>query len=617
MGPVDPLSLAEEAGHPDRPSERTGRLRSLESFRCCELIVLVFAAIVFVTSIISPPRLMDDVDAVQAQISHNMIQSGDWVTAHLDGVKYMEKAPLKYWMIAVCFEVFGVHDWVARIPIALAGILLCWLVARMAKWAMGESAGLYAGLSLATCVGLWLFTRVLIPDVILTLSIAFAMWSFLRAIERDEIHWRRWALMSWAAIGLGLLLKGLIAAVFPFGAAFFYLLATGLWRERKTWSRLSILPGLAVMLVIAAPWHVLATLRNPPYFDFTMHSEPGHYRGFFWFYFFNEHLLRFLNLRYPRDYNTVPRQWFWLLHFAWFFPWSGFLIRACGLRYRGPDRASRIRLLALCWAGVVLGFFTFSTTQEYYSMPAYPAFAILIGSAMAEARKRAWRWTMRSTAVIAGCAFLAIAALFWASRSYPAPGDISQALSSHPGDYTLSLGHMADLTIRSFAYLRVPLVVAGLAMLIGAVGAWLSRGRRAVFALAIMMVLFFQAARLALIAFDPYLGSYPLAQALNRAPAGGLIVDDPYYEMSAIFFYTNRTALILNGRRNNLEYGSYAPGAPDIFIGDARFAELWKSPERWYVASEDEHVDRLRKVVGAAALYPIANAGGKTIYTNH
>ena len=61
------------------------------------------------------------------------------------------------------------------------------------------------------------------------------------------------------------------------------------------------------MLLIAAPWHILATLRNPPYFDFTMHSEAGSYRGFFWFYFFNEHILRFLNLRYPRDYNTVPR----------------------------------------------------------------------------------------------------------------------------------------------------------------------------------------------------------------------------------------------------------------------------------------------------------------------
>jgi len=616
MGSDDPLLTAQKVEHRDRSSRGANERHRPSGISRGELIVLLFAVIIFVTSIISPPRLMDDVDAVQAQIAHNMLQSGDWVTARLDGVKYLEKSPLKYWMIAISFQLFGVSDWAARVPIALSGILLCLLVARMARWAMGDQAGLYAGLSLAVSAGLWLFTRVLIPDVVLTLSIAFALWSFMRALDDEATQWRAWALASWAAIGTGMLLKGLIAALFPVGVELFYLLFSGLWRYQRTWRRLSILPGIGVMLLIAAPWHILATIRNPPYFDFTMHSAPGEYRGFFWFYFFNEHILRFLNLRYPRDYNTVPRPLFWLLHFAWFFPFSAFFFRAVGLRFRDNNRASHMRLLCLCWIGMVLGFFTFSTTQEYYSMPAYPAFAILIGSAMAESGERAWRWATRSTAVIAACAAVAIVAILWASWSYPAPGDIAQALTSHPSAYTLSLGHMGDLTIRSFAYLRLPLLVAGIAMLIGAVGAWKYTGGRAVFALAIMMVLFYQAARLALIAFDPYLGSYDLAQALNKSPNGGLIVDDPYYEMSTIFFYTNRTGLILNGRINNLEYGSYSPGAPRVFIDNAGFEERWKSPQRWYIASEDEHADRLRNLVGASALHPIATSGGKTIYTN-
>jgi hypothetical protein len=559
---------------------------------------------------------MDDVDAVQAQIARNMLQSGDWVTAHLDGVKYLEKSPLKYWMIAISFRVFGALDWAARIPISLAAILLCWLTTRIAGWAMGAKAGLYAGLSLATCIGLWLFTRVLIPDVVLTLTIAVALWSFLRALETDEARWRWWALGSWAAIGAGMLLKGLIAALFPVAIALIWLLLTGLWRDRNSWRRVSIVPGLIVMLAVAAPWHVLATLRNPPYFDFTMHSAPGEYRGFFWFYFFNEHILRFLNLRYPRDYDTVPRSLFWLLHFAWFFPWSAFLVRAVRLGYRGADRASRLRLLALCWIGVVLGFFSFSTTQEYYSMPAYPAFAILIGSAMAESGDLAWKWSTRIAGSIAAVALVVIAGLLWASRLYSAPGDISQALARHPSDYTLSLGHMGDLTIRSFAYLRMPLAIAGAATLAGAIGVFGFRGNRAAIGLAVMMVLFFQAARLALIAFDPYLGSWPLANALNRAPEGQLIIDDPYYEMSSIFFYTNRTALILNGRVNNLEYGSYSPGAPHVFIDDSGFVERWRSEKRWYVASEDEKVQHLRDLVGAGALHAVASAGGKTIYVN-
>src|SRR4029077_13961412 len=100
-------------------------------------IVAVVAAVVFLGCMVSPPGLMDDVDAVQGQIARNMLQSGDWVTARLDGVAYLEKSPLKYWMIAVSYMTFGVHDWAARIPIALSTVLLCWVTARFAAWAFG------------------------------------------------------------------------------------------------------------------------------------------------------------------------------------------------------------------------------------------------------------------------------------------------------------------------------------------------------------------------------------------------------------------------------------------------------------------------------------------------
>lgn len=560
---------------------------------------------------------MDDVDAVQAQIARNMVTSGDWVTARLDGVKYLEKSPLKYWMIGVCFKVFGPYDWAARIPVSLAAILLCWLVTRVARRYLGDLAALYAGLSLAVAAGLWLFTRILIPDVILTLTIAAALFAFLRALEPATKRPRLWALGLWAGIGVGMLLKGLIAAIFPVGTALAFLLATGDWRSRDTWKRLNILPGLGLMLLIAAPWHIAATLANPPYFDFTMHSESGSYRGFFWFYFFNEHILRFLNLRYPRDYNTVPRHLFWLFHFAWFFPFSAFFFRAFRLTFRGNDAAARLRLLAVCWIAVVMGFFSLSTTQEYYSMPAYPAFAILLGSAMAASGSVSWKLSLRIVATVCAAASIACFVLLFLSRSYPTPGDISQALAHNPELYTLSLGHMGDLTIASFAYLRLPLAIAGVAFLCGALGGWIWNQQRAVLSFAVMMVLFYQAARLALIAFDPYLGSRALAEALNKAPQGGFILDDAYYEMSSIFFYTNRTGLLLNGRFNNLEYGSYAPGAPKVFIDDAGFSERWNGPARWYVASEDEKLAHLQKLATVNPVHKVVSAGGKTLYVNH
>lgn len=558
---------------------------------------------------------MDDVDAVQAQIARNMLQSGDWVTAHLDGVPYLEKSPLKYWMMAVSFAIFGVHDWAARIPVALATILLCWVVARFGAWAFGRTAGLYAGLALATCAGLFLFTRVLIPDVILTLAITVSMWSLLRALDPDEAHPRAWAMLMWACMGVGLLLKGLIAALFPVGGGLLYLAVSGQWRAGETWRRLRIVPGMLLLLAIAAPWHILATLRNPPYFDFTMHSESGSYHGFFWFYFINEHVLRFLNLRYPRDYNTVPRLYFWLFHLLWLFPWSVYLPAVFRLSYRGPDRASRTRLLALCWTGFILLFFTFSTTQEYYSMPCYPALALLIGAALAQGGREV-RIGTRVAAGIASVALVALTTILFLVRNLPAPGDIAAALSEHPEAYTLSLGHMTDLTLAAFAYLRLPLALAVIACVFGAVGAWRFQGWRAALGLAMMMTLFFHAARLAMVGFDPYLSSRALAESLMRSPEGRLVVDNPYYEFSSVFFYSNRTALLLNGRRNNLEYGSYAPGAPQVFIDDPEFQRLWPSPERYYVVTEGPKRPRLEHLVGKAALHLVSASGGKFLFCN-
>jgi hypothetical protein len=559
---------------------------------------------------------MDDVDAVQGQIARNMISSGDWVTARLDGVAYLEKPPLIYWMIAVTYKVFGVHDWAARIPIALSAIALCFTTAAFGVWAFGRRAGFYAGLCMSTCIGLFLFSRILVPDVVLTLTIVLTMWAFLRLLDEEEPNPRAWAAILAASLGVGLLLKSLIAIVFPAAAAIIYLLFTRQLFSAQMWKRLRPFSGLAIILLIAAPWHILAALRNPPYFDFTMKSVPGEYHGFFWFFFINEQLLRFLNLRSPRDYNTVPRLYFWLLNLVWLFPWSVYLPAALKLSYRPVDRAGRTRLLALCWTGFVLLFFTFSTTQEYYSMPCYPALALLIGSAIAM-ESRIIRLGTRFLTVICSIAALAAIAILVAVRHVPTPGDISQALSSNPQAYTLSLGHMEDLTIKSFAYLRLPLALAAAAFLIGAIGTLRTASKKVYVTVAIMMVVFFHAARLAMVDFDPYLSSRPLVTKLLQSPQGDLIVDHHYYWFSSVFFYTDRTALLLNGRFNNLVYGSYAPNAPNVFLNDSQFQELWQRPARYYIFVKNTGVDHLESLVGKNQLNTVMESGGKVLFTNH
>ena len=142
------------------------------------------------------------------------------------------------------------------------------------------------------------------------------------------------------------------------------------------------------------------------------------------------------------------------------------------------------------------------------------------------------------------------------------------------------------------------------------------KSRRVYLAIALMMVLFFHAARNALVVFDPYLSSRPLAEALLHAPAGQLILNGQYYSFSSVFFYTNRSALLWNGRVNNLEYGSYAPGSPDVFINDGQFLEKWSAASRCYVLSDGDGIGHLRSLVNPTQLHLVAASGGKTLYSN-
>src|SRR5271154_1505812 len=254
-------------------------------------------------------------------------------------------------------------------------------------------------------------------------------------------------------MALGVLTKGLIALVFPCGAAFFFLLVTGEWRR---WREFRMLSGLALFLAIAAPWHILAGLRNP---------GTAEHHGFFWFYFVNEHYLRFLGERYPRDYNKLPATLYWTLHLVWLFPWSLYFPAAVTIAVRewrgrrsavgdarGPsDFASRTRLLCWIWAGVVLIFFAVSTNQEYYTFPAYLPLLLLLADGVAQCERAereggvraGWLTTSAGLLAVIGVAGSAmVGAGLWKSRNLPFQPDIGNVLGMQDLDaYTLSTSH--------------------------------------------------------------------------------------------------------------------------------------------------------------------------------
>lgn len=248
-------------------------------------------------------------------------------------------------------------------------------------------------------------------------------------------------------------------------------------------------------------------------------------------------------------------------------------------------------------------------------MPCYACLALLLGSAIATDGP----WVRRGTrvlAVVAGCAAIAAFVILFLVRHEATPGDISNALSRNPSMYSLSLGHMEDLTLPSFAYLRFPLAMAGIAFLVGCLGTLRWNGLKAALAMALMMVIFFHAARIAMVVFDPYLSSRPIAEKIKASPPGLLIVYHHLYPFSSVFFYLDCDGLLLDGRRMNLEYGAAAPGAPPVFIDDAEFASLWSTEQRYYFVADGSLLGHMEQLVGREHLHLVMTSGGKVLLTN-
>jgi 4-amino-4-deoxy-L-arabinose transferase-like glycosyltransferase len=591
------------------------------------LALVVLWGGIYLLSAPYPPALLDDADTVHAEAAREMAETDNWITLYANGIRYLEKAPLMYWSIALSYEIFGVSEFASRLPIALAALGLILATFLMGSHFFGDRAGFYSGLIIASCVGVFLFTRVLWPDVILTLFISMAFYCFLRAREDGPAR-SRYTHGIYVFGALGVLTKGLIGAAFPAIIIGAYLIVTG---EIRRLFHYKLFTGALVFLLIAAPWHIAAGVINTgDLMEGTPHPSQG--RGFFWFYFMNEHFLRYLGRRYPADYDTVPLALFLALHLVWLFPWSFFLplaVRDIPRRLKGLGREEGVTLFLLLWAALIILFFSFSTTQEYYTMPSYPAFALLIGRALykSEGERREARGLrllagMQVALAVAGAAaFAAGAFAFIQTRNIHVEGDISTTLTRNPEAYALSLGHVLDLTPQTLAALQVPVIGASLCFLSGTAAALLLRRRARHLAscvsLALMMAAFFFFAHEALAAFEPYLSSRALAARIEREYKDGdvIVINGEYEGGSSINFYTRKTVQIFNGRSANLEYGSYFKDAPKIFLDADGLAGVWSGSSRVYLFTDSSRADEVTAVLPAPA-YRLAESGGKLILSN-
>jgi 4-amino-4-deoxy-L-arabinose transferase-like glycosyltransferase len=608
------LPQVEENSSEEKSVSDGGGSGASERSRAAAVILLIVLSAAIYLGNAGFPALLDDADASHAMVSREMLQRHDWVILYMNGIRYLMKAPLHYWAVAASYAALGQNEFSTRLPVALAMIGLILLVNEFARRFFEVRAGFYSGLVVCTSAGFFLFTRIMIPEAIYALEFTAIFYLFLRgwtgSLEPRVAYW------SAAAItGLAMLTRGLVGVIFPVAILFLFIVATQSWKRCR---ELHLFSSAGIFLLVAAPWHVLASLRAD---------------SFFWSYFINEHLKRAIGTRYPPDYEAVPL-WLWLgAHLVWFFPWSIFGpgVLSCIPRprtWKNLSAEGQARLLLVLWAGFILLFFslTFGSRMEYYSFGAWPAIAMLLGIGLAEAEEQGKRWLVRMQAALAvvGAALAAVLiAMLWISAKVQVNGDISSLLKEHENNfYRVSMAHILDLTPQAFALLRLPSALAAGAFLFGLTAALSLRRKRrdqvAAICLAITMAVFFFAANIALGVFGPYLSSRPLMTKVlpQITPADTLALYGEFDAMSGAAFYADRQLLLWNGRYNNLAAGSYYADAPPIFLSDPEFLALWKGSKRVFLFVPSEQRAAAAQRLPAAGSYFLADIGGKAVYAN-
>ena len=364
------------------------------ALRWTTLLAAVFALAWF--SNIGYRKLVKADEGRYAEIPREMVASGDWLTPRMNGFKYFEKPALQYWATAAAFSLFGQQDWAARLWTALTGFLgvlmICWLGNRICgpPPMAGTPSGLLGAIILGS-MAIYVFSGHFLT---LDMGVAFFMTAAVLAVclaqadDAGQATQRNWMLAGWAAMALAVLSKGLIGLVLPVGAVGAYILFARDWRML---TRLHLLAGGALFLVIAAPWFIAVSLANDEFFQF---------------FFVQEHFQRFLT----KSHGRFQPWWYFIPIVAiGSTPWLLSLLVGFWQAWRRVpgQRFHPARFLAV-WCTVVFVFFSASSSKlGSYILPLMPAAALLAGMQLASAS----RGLLLTQALLAAAMGIAAAAL--------------------------------------------------------------------------------------------------------------------------------------------------------------------------------------------------------------
>lgn len=323
------------------------------------VLVIAFSFVWF--AILGLRALYDPDEGRYAEIPREMLASGQWLIPHLDGLVYLEKPPLQYWLSALSQRILGETEFAARLWTGLSGYLCILVVVLLARRLWGTRAAVRAFMLMIGSTLFTLLAHQLTLDMSLTLFLSIALACFIQAqLMRDDVRRnRRWMLGCWISMAAAVLTKGLIGALIP---AFTLCLYSILQRDRDVSRRLNLRWGLPVFLLIVAPWFVLAARANAAFLSF---------------FFVHEHVQRYLTTAAHR----VEPWWFFIAVLAVaVLAWLPQAIRAICRDWRSRIPSGQFDPVRLLWVWVVfvMVFFSISDSKLVtYIVPAVPALALL------------------------------------------------------------------------------------------------------------------------------------------------------------------------------------------------------------------------------------------------
>ncbi len=362
------------------------------------------------------------------EIAREMAATGEWISPRLNGVLYFEKPPLFYWLEAAAVKAGGTNLWALRFWPAALALLGCAMVYLTGRTWWGRLTGWCAGWALGTSLLYYGIGETIILDMAVSVFITGALCAFGLAVRAPPGPQRRqWCMALYVCMALALMTKGLIGVLIPCAVVFLFLLVLNRWRELRH-AHLGL--GVVIILVLALPWHIAASLAHPPpggwdWAHFV--TKDMHNQGFAWFYFWHEHVLRYLD---PKTSDRVQPFWFFFLILpAGFFPWVVFLPSALKRACTGGWarlKADPETVLLILWALFPLLFFSASSSKLItYILPSVPPLALLAARFITQALRAdrpALNWPLRAFGVFSLLIAVALPIVLYVRRADTPPG---------------------------------------------------------------------------------------------------------------------------------------------------------------------------------------------------